>query len=158
MTDGHSLYTQTTTVLLIDGITATPEFMHAVMALLTDAAVTIPRPLLRMFLVSTKLIEFRERFEEFARFSGPKPPNFPAAVNRVNILKPTRIVIVAPSLSDLALGAPRPETLGYVWSLAPALADTPEQWRVLQCAPEQILALIERGELASARTSDAHVS
>lgn len=100
----------------------------------------------RLFSVTNKLVELQHVPETFAGFgSVTGSPVMASAVNRVNILRPRRIVCVVSAPIESLIGQPRAGTTGYVWSTV-AGPEHLEHWRMLHCDPLQIPITIRASE------------
>ena len=108
-----------------------------------------PAEQLRVFSVSDKLIELREIPESFGSLALPATggrARIAEAVNRVNIVKPARIVVITGLVSNL--GRPREGTHGYVWHAQQELVPRTalEGWSILFCDPAEIVNTIRMKE------------
>jgi hypothetical protein len=102
----------------------------------------------RIFSVTDKLIELREIPESFGSvYAGPS--RLSNAVNRVNITRPRRIVVLTGEIdATLMLGFPRDGTIGYLWVPDPQRASVPidDRWSVLACAAAGVVHEMMRVE------------
>lgn len=102
---------------------------------------------LRLFTVGDKLVELLQIPESFAWLGRDTPAHIAAAVNRVNILRPRRIVVHVPAVHAARIGYPRDGTTGYLWCGAPdPIEHSPVHWTMLHCEPAQIPISIHKGE------------
>jgi len=106
----------------------------------------------RLFSVGQKLVELMHMPETFAWLGsvGAERPAMAASVNRVNILRPRRIVVVVRDIIPTRIGRAREGTAGYIWATSTPLGreSFAEWWRVLTCEPLQIPITIRASEQA----------
>jgi len=123
------------TVVLVDGATALKHEPVLNVALEAFIALREVGADVRMFAVTDKLIELREIPESFGTLYVT-PSRLAAAVNRTNILRPARIVILTGELPTIEnMGFTRDGTRGYLWAAhvaAPVRVLQPIAWTILE--------------------------
>jgi len=134
------------TVLLIDNTVEKPHAAALDEAIDAFVALREAGAEVRLFSISNRLVELREIPESFAPLTAPG--YVLAAVNRVNILRPRRIVVLTDAIRP-PLGLVRDGTRGYVWH---AQQDRVVShfllggWAALFCAPASVVQEIRRVE------------